>query len=215
MYCSFILLLFRFNYITFYYIAAYNLIVSFILFFVLSVYPIVEGKIIFKKWFLFCIICFLTYIYIAKWISVIHLIIFSQKTIEHGLSHEVYAIINAGRNLAIWTDLHSSDKMIQQRTENLIADINDTYIYYHRYLVVTMVLLRKVLLLYYIMYHQLPSNVTDNYSRIQLCPNMTFEFTLNFNFKYMFVDKSQIRTYQLIHHYHHRNQQINKERCRN
>jgi hypothetical protein len=43
---------------------------------------------------------------------------------------------------------------------------------------------------------------------------MTFEFTLNFNFKYLLVDKIRIRTYQLIHH-HHRNQQANKEKSRN
>ena len=42
-------------------------------------------------------------------------------------------------------------------------------------------------------YQKLPSNTTDNYSRLEFCPNGTYQFTLNFNFDQMkiFTDHHQ------------------------
>ena len=57
-------------------------------------------------------------------------------------------------------------------------------------------------------------NMTDNFSRIQLCSNGTFEFMLNFNFKYMYRNKIPFRTDQLVN-YHRKNQEANKHRCQN
>jgi hypothetical protein len=205
---------------------------------------------------------FLTYFYIDEWVSIMNPNTFSQKTIEYVLNNGGYAIISAGRNPAIWTDLSLSDEMIQRRTEHLIADIENTYIYSSMFGVYDggnetsfLIILHNVLptkelekfmklgekynqdsiiyvkqakptkqqLIYttgqyqgkYVEgkgYEKLLLNVTDNYSRIQLCSNSTFQFTLNFDFNHMFIDKTQISTDRLIDH-HNQNREANKKRC--
>lgn len=53
-------------------------------------------------------------------------------------------------------------------------------------------------------YRKLPSNSTDNYSRLELCPNDTYQFTLNFNF-----DQMKMLTKELLDH-HQINREINR-----
>ena len=57
-------------------------------------------------------------------------------------------------------------------------------------------------------YQILCGNTTENYSRVQLCPNDVLTFTLNFNFQEMIIasDQRRIRTQLLVEH-HARNRQ--------
>ncbi|UJR30676.1 hypothetical protein I4U23_018200 [Adineta vaga] len=199
-----------------------------------------------------------------EWMSSINPLTFSRKTIEHLLNNGGYAIISAGRNPAMLNDLYLSDYVIQQRTNKLIDDIKDFYIYssiigsydggiersfflilhnespqdeleelfrlgekYNQDSIIYVKKSKPVIqqLIYttghyrgrYVKgngYERLQSNVTDNFSRVHLCSNITFEFTLKFNFNIMYRDKIVIQTDKLLD-YHHKNQQANKQRCRN
>ncbi|CAF0927302.1 unnamed protein product [Adineta steineri] len=80
----------------------------------------------------FFLLLFITMFYPTvedQWVSVLNPITFSQNTIEHVLNDGGYAILSAGRNPATWTDLQLNDKTIQKRSEQLVDDIKDTYVY--------------------------------------------------------------------------------------
>lgn len=61
-------------------------------------------------------------------------------------------------------------------------------------------------------YKILSTNVTDNFSRVRLCPNDTLTFTLNFNFEQMMTaPKNKTKTQHLIQH-HANNRILNRIR---
>lgn len=61
-------------------------------------------------------------------------------------------------------------------------------------------------------YEILPTNVTDNYSNVQLCPDDALTFTLNFDFEQMITEhNNKTKTQQLIQH-HARNKILNQWR---
>jgi hypothetical protein len=60
-------------------------------------------------------------------------------------------------------------------------------------------------------YTELFENVTDNYSILQICPNISYRFSLNFNFETMITGRIAIQTRQLIDH-HSNNRMINQKR---
>lgn len=57
-------------------------------------------------------------------------------------------------------------------------------------------------------YQKLSTNTTDNYSRLELCSNDTFQFILNFNF-----DRMEMFANDLLDH-HEINRQMNQGRSR-
>jgi len=50
-------------------------------------------------------------------------------------------------------------------------------------------------------YSELPANVTDNYSSLQLCSNDSFTFTINFEFEHVIVGKTEIKTQEIVDHF--------------
>ncbi len=66
---------------------------------------------------------------VDAWISIVNPITFSLTAVQRLLNHGGYAIISAGRNPAIPSDVNLSDTIIQQRTDNLTADLTNIYLY--------------------------------------------------------------------------------------
>jgi hypothetical protein len=62
----------------------------------------------------------------------------------------------------------------------------------------------------YIEHSEDSTNTTDNYSRMQLCSNASFTFTLNFDFKHLIIGRTTIETQQLIDH-HTKNRMTNQQ----
>ncbi|CAF2124948.1 unnamed protein product [Rotaria magnacalcarata] len=50
-------------------------------------------------------------------------------------------------------------------------------------------------------YKVLSTNITDDYSELNVCPDNIFRFTLNFNFEIMIMGNTRIKTRQLIDHH--------------
>ncbi|CAF4874030.1 unnamed protein product [Rotaria socialis] len=50
-------------------------------------------------------------------------------------------------------------------------------------------------------YKVLSTNITDDYSELNVCPDDIFKFTLNFNFEIMIMGNTRIKTRQLIDHH--------------
>jgi hypothetical protein len=201
------------------------------------------------------------FIFIGEWVSIVNPITFSLTTVQRLLNNGGYAIISAGRNPAIPSDVILSDAIIEQRTANLTADLTNIFLYSailgvydgssetsffitlhnqspdqeraavmilgEKYNQDSIIYVRRKTptiqqLIYttgqfkgkYVQgqgYDELLGNVTDNYSRLQICSNTSYTFTLNFNFETMIAGRVAIQTRQLIDH-HANNRMINQKR---
>lgn len=202
-------------------------------------------------------------IYVDEWISIVNPVTFSLTAVELLLNCGGYALISAGRNPSIPSDVILTDEVIQQRTDNLTADLRNIFLYTSilgvydgrtktsffiilhnkspdqeraaimalgtKYNQETIIYVKKSTptiqqLIHttgeykgkYVQgqgYEKLLGNETDNYSKLQACPNSSYTFTLNFNFETMITGRTAIQTRELIEH-HANNRLINQKRLK-